>query len=675
MQVLPMILLLEASPENSPEGTPSGSAESEWVPQGEAYAVYEDDGGLHQLDGKLSDILAALIESQQTDTTVYLLTDAEITVRGIAPEQWDALDIRPDPETFKSPKMTYTVHESVEDASAEGEYPAVTLWVEATPVQEETEEPDTPEETEEPAWVPQGEAYAVYEDDAGLHQLDGELMDILQTLIDNQQTGTVVYLLTDAEITVHGIAPEQWDALDIRPAPESFSDAGMDYAVFSFEEEPVEGEAYPPVTLWVETMPKETESPAPEETETPAPEETETPAPEETETPAPEETPAPALTIGVQAENYTPGVWSSTMPVFTLSGITEGDDGHVYGVFVCDEQLILLSKGNSTYQPTQEGEVSLRFAIFDRMGDVVSLSDQYDMLLDVTPPDGPYYIPLEYTDTMVELMFDDMLSGVDAVTLDGGGTWQTPTSPMYLSGSAGDTIPAGRIGVRDVAGNVSFNYEELLFGPLPTPRPVYTGKRIKHVPETMDYSTANYNALDLEFSSEPSAELWAGDTQLALTLRDEAENNTFTAALTTWQSGEDEEVAAPNALLLCAQEQEGVNVWSFTGDVYRLLYNSGVEYIVFRSGDYIAALPTEGFTAGTAYAKLKASGVSTRKFAYTLCQDEALRETTLSVTVEEETYLMEEDRNQPMYRYDVLVGDVTLMDKPYSSYLPKDEEP
>ena len=44
-------------------------------------------------------------------------------------------------------------------------------------------------------------------------------------------------------------------------------------------------------------------------------------------------------------------------------------------------------------------------------------------------------------------------------------------------------------------------------------------------------------------------------------------------------------------------------------------------------------------------------------------------------TVEEETYLMGEDKNQPMYRYDVLVGDVTLMDKPYASYLPDNDEP
>ena len=60
---------------------------------------------------------------------------------------------------------------------------------------------------------------------------------------------------------MHGIAPEVWSAISICPAPESFSDTGMDYAVFSFEEEPVEGEAYPPVTLWVEATPRETEPP------------------------------------------------------------------------------------------------------------------------------------------------------------------------------------------------------------------------------------------------------------------------------------------------------------------------------------------------------------------------------------------------------------------------------
>ena len=58
---------------------------------------------------------------------------------------------------------------------------------------------------------------------------------------------------------------------------------------------------------------------------------------------------------------------------------------------------------------------------------------------------------------------------------------------------------------------------------------------------------------------------------------------------------------------------------------------------------------------------------------YTLCQDAPLRETVLSVTVEGETYLLEEAKSSPMYRYDVLIGGEELMEKPYRSYLDTDE--
>ncbi len=115
------------------------------------------------------------------------------------------------------------------------------------------------------------------------------------------------------------------------------------------------------------------------------------------------------------------------------------------------------------------------------------------------------------------------------------------------------------------------------------------------------------------------------------------------------------------------------NVWHFGGETYKLLYNSGVEYLVFASGEYIAVIPTDGFTGGTQYGKLKAGGVSTRKFEYTLIQDETLRETTLSVQVEGETYLLEESTESPMYRYNVLIGTKDMMKKPYESYQPGKE--
>ena len=70
---------------------------------------------------------------------------------------------------------------------------------------------------------------------------------------------------------------------------------------------------------------------------------------------------------------------------------------------------------------------------------------------------------------------------------------------------------------------------------------------------------------------------------------------------------------------------------------------------------------------------LKAGGVSTRKFEYTLIQDETLRETTLSVQVEGETYLLEESTESPMYRYNVLIGTKDMMKKPYESYQPGKE--
>ena len=126
--------------------------------------------------------------------------------------------------------------------------------------------------------------------------------------------------------------------------------------------------------------------------------------------------------------------------------------------------------------------------------------------------------------------------------------------------------------------------------------------------------------------------------------------------------------------MLTAATDAQANVWHFGGETYKLLYNSGVEYLVFASGEYITVIPTDGFTGGTQYGKLKAGGVSTRKFEYTLIQDETLRETTLSVQVEGETYLLEESTESPMYRYNVLIGTKDMMKKPYESYQPGKED-
>lgn len=388
--------------------------------------------------------------------------------------------------------------------------------------------------------------------------------------------------------------------------------------------------------------------------------------------------------LTVTAENYEPDRWMTTVPTFRLGGIRKGDP-YVYGVFICNERLILLDEDADSYSPDEQGQLSLRFAVLDMMGDIVAISRQYDMLIDTQPPAGPLLLPVDWSPLAASIWVEDLESGLEAISFDYGSTWEpyVQTEEGYtLTGRKGEIIDEWQIAVRDFAGNVSHNAEGFIFGESEGGGGGGGGsgrQPVRHVRETMDYSRANYNALELSFPEEPVSELTAGGTTLALTLTGEQggepAQESFCARLTTWKQNDEDTGDTPNALVLEAQRSEGANVWSFSGDVYKLLYNSGVDYLVLRSGEYIAALPTEGFTGGTQYGKLKAGGVSTRKFVYTLLQDEELRETTLSVTVEGETYLLEEDTAQPMYRYNVLVGPAGLMNRPYESYgAEKDDE-
>ena len=421
----------------------------------------------------------------------------------------------------------------------------------------------------------------------------------------------------------------------------------------------------------------ETQAPGTNETQTPSAQPSATPAPTEEPTP----TPVPKPVLEVTAEDYEPGVWKNSPPMFTLSGIPEDSTEYVYGVFICDERLILLSDGNNMYVPSEEGLSSVRFVILDKMGDVQSLSDQYDTMLDFTPPDGPYLSGDSKNKKVCYVEAYDDLSGLDSISYDGGKTWLSCNDPetdnMTFYGEVGETVDAGWILTRDFAGNISSNDEDFIFGKKKrtgTGGGTGTGKKpIRHVKETMDYSKANYNALELNVSDQPQTELTIGGTALSLSLTEEEQLKPFTAELTTWQTKAGETKTAPNALVLTAATDAQANVWHFGGETYKLLYNSGVEYLVFASGEYIAVIPTDGFTGGTQYGKLKAGGVSTRKFEYTLIQDETLRETTLSVQVEGETYLLEESTESPMYRYNVLIGTKDMMKKPYESYQPGKE--
>ena len=654
----------------------------------------------------------------ESGMSAFRLAHAEGTAdeaeREATPEPTEEPEATPTPEPTEESEATPTPMPTEEPEATLT--PEPTEEPEATPTPMPTEEPKATPAPEEDDWKPHGEAWAILEDGT---KLDGRLQDILNELSgkEREDEEAEVFIRTRDMLVVSGIDEEIFDRVTLSPDEEVFDPEKAYYVEWQIQDAaPLSAEderTLPSIVVYVtregadkpnigDATPAPTEAPTQTPTETPAPTEaptqtpTETPAPTDeptqtpTETPAPtvaptqtpSETPAPTgMTLEVTADGYEPGIWTNNPPVFTLSGIPEGSNEYVYGVFVCNERLILLAKDTDSYVPTEEGLTSVRFAILDMMGDVVALSDQYDLMLDLSAPDGPYLSGVDYCDTVCYIEAYDSLSGMSDISYDEGETWEPYIEyedGLSIVGEKGDTIEAGTIWVRDIAGNISVNAEEFTFGKRKrTGGTDGTGtKPIKHVKETMDYSKANYNALELKFSDEPQTQLVAGETTLNLSLSEGAGDaaKPFTAKLAAWQTDEKAQ-DKPNALVLTAQAGEENSTWRFSGDVYKLLNNSGVDYLVFSTGEYMTALPTAGFTGGTQYGKLKASGVSTRKFEYTLCQDEALRETTLSVQVEGETYLLEEDTAQPMYRYDVLVGTTDLMKNPYESYKHKEANP
>ena len=614
----------------------------------------------------------------ESGMNAFRLAHAEGTAdeaeREATPEPTEEPEATPTPEPTEEPEATPT--------------PEPTEEPKATPTPMPTEEPEATPAPEEDDWKPHGEAWAILEDGT---KLDGRLQDILNELSgkEREDEEAEVFIRTRDMLVVSGIDEEIFDRVTLSPDAEVFDPEKAYYVEWQIQDAaPLGAEderTLPSIVVYVTregadkpNIGDATPAPTDEPTQTP----TETPAPTDAPTQTPTETPAPTgMTLEVTADGYEPGIWTNNPPVFTLSGIPEGSNEYVYGVFVCNERLILLAKDTDSYVPTEEGLTSVRFAILDMMGDVVALSDQYDLMLDLSAPDGPYLSGVDYCDTVCYIEASDSLSGLSDISYDEGETWEPYIEyedGLSIVGEKGDTIEAGTIWVRDIAGNISVNAEEFTFGKRKkTGGTGGTGtKPIKHVKETMDYSKANYNALELKFSDEPQTQLVAGETTLNLSLSEGAGDaaKPFTAKLAAWQTDEKAQ-DKPNALVLTAQAGEENSTWRFSGDVYKLLNNSGVDYLVFSTGEYMTALPTAGFTGGTQYGKLKASGVSTRKFEYTLCQDEALRETTLSVQVGGETYLLEEDTAQPMYRYDVLVGTTDLMKNPYESYKHKEANP
>lgn len=520
--------------------------------------------------------------------------------------------------------------------------PTITAAITMPPA--ETEPPQADEQQEQAETVGDVQAWARY---AAGSLVQGTVQDVLDSIgFDETAMGELptVYIRTQEKVRLENIAEPFMQRLTLRPDADVFAQSGEVIVKWKLLEDQARG--LPPIELWVEAVPQPT--------------------------PTPQPTPVP--TISVTPLEYRPGEWSNIAPTFELAGIEEGSTDYVYGVFICNEQLIVFSRDTTAYTPNLEGaDIRVRFAILDMMGDVLSFSDEYAMMLDMTPPDGPYPMPYDAKNTIAQVYASDSMSGLQAISLDGGKSWldaELPEDQFRCEGKKGETIPPEQLQARDFAGNISKCYEEYAFGPERKPGSGDGKKPIQHVTQTLDYSHANYNALELLFPDEPQTQLVAGDEMLNLSLTVDGEQGAFMAQMHTYPTEEGIMPPAENALILTAQAAEDAAcAWVFTGDVYRLLYNSRIDYLVLRTGDYITVLPTAGFTAGTEYVRLKSNGISTRKFTYTVTQDEAMLETTLIVAVENATYELGEERSMPMYRTGVLIGPMSLLEKPYNSYL------
>ena len=667
-------------PSPTPEATPAPEDDAQqaaFVPTQDAWTQFADQTFF---EGTVQSVLEEARRRNERPA-IYVRTREKVTLTNIEQSYLDCLT--PDPEVFddeEGRKDYRVVWESGERAS-DGSLPPITLQVEnvrgrtraaaspeptataaseatVSPETEPSEEPAAPADAsdgelpeplpsdppqEPPVLLEDAQAWARYSDG---QIVQGSVQEILDSLgMDEAETGELptAYIRTRDKVRLENIAEAFLRRITLLPDAEVFTEEAEWAVRWRVLEDNARG--LPPIELWVEAV-----------------------------------QPTPVVSLTVTPENYRPGEWSNVAPTFELSGVEAGSTDYVYGVFICNERLIILSRDTTAYVPDMEGEdIRLRFAILDMMGDVVAFSDEYAMMLDMTPPDGPYAWPYNDANTIAQVYASDSLSGLEAISLDGGRTWlsaELSDDHFRCEGERGESIPSERLRARDFAGNVSVCYEEYTFGPeRSSGGGTGTGKKpIRHVAQSLDYSHANYNALELAFSDEPQTQLIAGEETLNLNLSVNGAAGSFLAEMGVYPTEEGVTPPTFNMLTLTAQTTDGaVCAWRFTGDVCRLLYNSCIDYLVLRAGDYITVLPTAGFTAGTEYVRLKAGGVSTRRFAYTVTQDEALLETMVMVSVEDGTYELSEEHSNPMYRTGVLIGPVELLERPYGSYLTQEE--
>ena len=433
------------------------------------------------------------------------------------------------------------------------------------------------------------------------------------------------------------------------------------------------------------------------------------PSSEPTAEPTEEPTPAP-VQLTVESDNYVAEKWMNVMPAFRLNGIPEGRDYWEYAVVEYGKRIELID--GSLYEAATDGTYTLRFVILDDLGDVAASSENYEIMVDMTAPEIMVNTMTDESYKM-EITATDEQSGVDAVSIDGGETWTalTPEEPFTYKGSKTDNIiAAGKIQVRDLAGNVAVYPEEVKLERISSggggggddkpyqPHSSGSGK-----------TGPGYDKVTVEAEAEPMHILNLDGEEMALELTLDSADGfefgedyqpVFKMSLAVWPTLQyDEEgnplpveqaaavEGAPNdTMILDAQIDEGIRDgyayrWTIGGATMRQLMKSGVKYLVLRVGERVTVLPTEGFLAGERYTELKMQGTSTRRFTYDIIMKresatgetapidaEKLFGTEIYVTVDDQTALVNGDETADIYLTGVYEGPLELMNVPYGMW-------
>ena len=409
-------------------------------------------------------------------------------------------------------------------------------------------------------------------------------------------------------------------------------------------------------------------------------------------TPTPSTEPEPTDPVEIEAEllvvpeMYRAGAWSSTTPSFTLSVVPDTLTGYTFAVSVDDGEAQAVE---SPCVFTTEGQHTLVFYLIDASGAQAARSTTYTVWLDTAAPEAQAQFDMQ-TGTLT-VTATDATSGVDAISLDGGKTWQTMTAAedgsFVYSAPLTAQVAAGELMVRDAAGNYWQSAESYGvpggmggFGGGGFGGGSFSGGGSSGTTRTVSHSSGSeeeatlYGAVALEVEEGDMFVLTLGGEQLPLTLTLDYDANdsedaysAFTAELAVWNGEEGDEDC--DTLILTASADAASPYafrWDFTGDVYKTLLSSGVQYLVLRVGDRVTALSTAGFTAGTAYNTLKSEGAASSEFAYSLWMGDPDPALEMEVEARGERYLLKAGEGD-MYYYDVYTGDMDMLNAAFGA--------